>query len=222
MAFLTKSELLNRACSMHKNMEKDEKIPNDDNKILVVLQDERYSFDTDDIKQASIDLCISNKALRYKKNSVYKIDLKEFITSDDKDAFINNLFDEEEIDAEKGLKLMPNETIFTTSRDYIVVPTDLVAFVFARSWVARLGLMVTFSAPYLPPGVQWNFPLQIKNCTENPIIIFPLKLIQIMFSNVRGYTKGYQGHYQGSTDSKPIVDRDEAYTLKDFLDPDNK
>ncbi len=94
--------------------------------------------------------------------------------------------------------------IFSTIYEKITLPDYLVGIIISRSWFARLGISIIMSAPYCPPGIKWNFPLQIKNCSEREIRIYPFTYLgQILFSATHGTPVGYKGLYDNSI--SPII-----------------
>ncbi len=150
------------------------------------------------IQEASIDLRLSDE-YKIMNTNKHSIDTKEIIESTNRKQLIDDLFGKTLKLGSEGYRLKPNATIFSTIHEKVTIPIHLVGFIYNRSWFARLGINISMSSPYCPPGILWNFPLQITNNSDREIIIYPYtSLAQILFSDVSGTPISYKGIFLNS------------------------
>lgn len=64
--------------------------------------------------------------------------------------------------------LHPNQTVITTTLEYIKLPSDVYAIITMRSSFARLGIMMS---TIVQPGYSGCFSLELTNLNRNPINI---------------------------------------------------
>lgn len=100
---------------------------------------------------------------------------------------------------EKNLRkvtLLPGEFVLARTKERIKLPEDLSGFLSGRSRFARLGLGVHVTAFFINPGVNNRQVFEIKNNSNNPLVISPgLKIGQMIFVRNEGRAK-YKGRYK--------------------------
>lgn len=100
--------------------------------------------------------------------------------------------------------LAPNQFILATTKEYITLPPNLVARVEGRSSLARLGIMIHVTAGFIDAGFEGNITLEIKNVSEQPIILYEnMRIAQILFEELGDTPTRVYGEcgnkYQGQT-----------------------
>lgn len=109
------------------------------------------------VQPASVDLRLGNKRYEYKHVSYH---LGADIGPEDCEE---SLFD--------NTILQPQHTVFIGISETITIPPDMIGFIFARSSLTRLGLLI---APiFMNPGYTGQPPLTITNSSAFPITLMP-------------------------------------------------
>jgi deoxycytidine triphosphate deaminase len=166
------------------------------------------------LSESCIDLRIHNHFRKF-KDEITVINLEDIATlSSDDDEINKKYFDHFPI-PENGYELQPLEIIFTSTLEIIKLSPKYIGLIVARRNFAKLGLMVTCSAPKCPPGLEREFPLQIMNCTNKPILITSYaRMVQLLVSPMVGKEKPYEG---------PETDRGDNINIgKDDLSSEGK
>lgn len=89
--------------------------------------------------------------------------------------------------------LYPNQTVLSTTLEYIALPNDIYADIFTRSSYSRLG--INFNA-MIQPGFRGCFPLELSNTSNNPIeLIVGSRIIQSRFTSVNS-SNGYHSQVE--------------------------
>jgi deoxycytidine triphosphate deaminase len=92
--------------------------------------------------------------------------------------------------------LKPNEFVLVETMEKVNMPKDLVAFILPRSSLFRCG--VSLHTAVVDPGFQGTLTFGMKNLGKFPFEIeVGSKIGQIVFEEVRGNVKLYDGKYQG-------------------------
>jgi len=134
--------------------------------IIIESIDPAFPFDPESqIGPGSIDLHLSNRFRKYKKN----VSLIDLSTKGDTESF--------ELDVGQDLVIKPGELLLATSLEIVILPPNIAGLVTGRSSIARLGLLVQCSQDYIQPGHAHLVPLQLINVTDRPICIAPYLLI---------------------------------------------
>jgi dCTP deaminase len=109
------------------------------------------------------------------------------------------------------ITLPPHSFILATTREYIQLPDDLVAFVEGRSSIGRMGLFIQ-NAGWVDPGFRGRITLELYNANSLPIRLEAgRRVCQLVFCRmVEPARRPYSGKYQGqSTTEGSRVYRDD-------------
>ncbi len=143
----------------------------------------------DTIRENGVDLKVGNQIARLKKtDTVYSIgdNISTFYDLENGDEFI----------------ISPGERVLFTSKEYIKLPNDVMAFVNLRSSFARLGLLIPptivdagFEGQLTIEVVGSSFPIKIKSGTRFIHLIFARTLSPV--------ENPYSGKYKGQIGVTP-------------------
>ena len=85
--------------------------------------------------------------------------------------------------------LHPGALVLVPTLEWVIIPTDLMGQVTARSTWAREGLSIA-TATLIEPGYKGIVTLELANLGEIPIALYPgLEIAQISFTTVTGEAK---------------------------------
>ena len=94
------------------------------------------------------------------------------------------------------IRLEPNEFVLVETMEKVNMPKDVMAIVLPRSSLFRCG--VSLHTAVVDPGFQGTLTFGMKNLSEFPFEIeIGSKIGQIVFEEVKGNVKLYNGKYQG-------------------------
>jgi len=94
------------------------------------------------------------------------------------------------------IKIEPNEFVLVETMEKVNMPKDVMAIVLPRSSLFRCG--VSLHTAVVDPGFQGTLTFGMKNLSEFPFEIeIGSKIGQIVFEEVKGNVKLYDGKYQG-------------------------
>ena len=148
------------------------------------------------IQPASVDLRIGNSFLKIDENNASHItlDTPPLYTEIKQDTII----------------LPPHSFILATTKEYISIPANVIAFVEGRSSIGRIGLFIQ-NAGWVDPGFQGEITLELYNANRIPIELQSgRRICQLVLSKLPSTpSKIYQGKYQrqkGATGSKIFKD----------------
>lgn len=89
----------------------------------------------------------------------------------------------------------PGETVHGITRERLLLPPDLCAWIEGRSSIARLGLMVHVTAGFVQPGVANRQVLEMSNVSGTPLAIHPgIRICQIVLQRTEG-SAVYRGRF---------------------------
>ena len=130
-------------------------------------------FDESDIQPSSVDLHV-DRYFRVFHNARHPfIDVKQPM---------EDLTELVEVKEEEPFILHPSEFVLGSTREYVRLPTDLVARLEGKSSLGRLGLLIHSTAGYVDPGFEGHLTLELSNVANLPITIYPsMKIGQISF-----------------------------------------
>lgn len=156
-------------------------------------------FDPNVVRPSSIDLHLSNVLYRYRLG---EYTLGQPYTDDDyvKEAF-------------SDIELEPGESCFVGVRETILIPQNFLGFVFARSSITRLGLIIP--PVYMNPGYGGQLPLTIINSSAIPVRVVPhvrvaqLLCVRLGRSPELGYDELEGSKYHGEAVSPSLLHTDE-------------
>lgn len=108
-------------------------------------------------------------------------------------------------------KVAPGETVFITLKETIRIPDDCLGFVFPRSSITRLGIIIP--PVFMNPGYAGQLPITITNTTKIEITIMPdVRVAQLICAPLADMpTAGYvkrAGKYAGETGSASLMASD--------------
>lgn len=93
--------------------------------------------------------------------------------------------------------LSPGEFMLATTKEWIKLPKDVVAFVQGRSSIGRACLSVQ-NAGFVDPAFFGEITLELKNDGPFPIGLTPgYPVVQLVFMDATDVTIGYTGKYCG-------------------------
>jgi len=94
------------------------------------------------------------------------------------------------------IRLEPNEFVLVETMEKVNMPKDIMAIVLPRSSLFRCG--VSLHTAVVDPGFQGTLTFGMKNLSEFPFEIeIGSKIGQIVFEEVKGNVRLYDGKYQG-------------------------
>ena len=92
--------------------------------------------------------------------------------------------------------LKPNEFVLVETMEKVNMPNDLLAIILPRSSLFRCG--VSLHTAVVDPGFIGTLTFGMKNLSEHPFEIeIGARIGQIVFEEVKGNRKLYNGRYQG-------------------------
>lgn len=89
-------------------------------------------------------------------------------------------------DRDGSFILHPSQFVLSTTNERIELPNDIAARVEGRSTLARLGLLVHFTAPTIQAGFRGRIVLEMCNFGKYPLRLHPKKLAicQLIFERL--------------------------------------
>ncbi len=114
---------------------------------------------------------------------------------------------EKVIDPETGeafelsdFQLKAGQFVLANTQEYIVLPDNIIGFVFSRSSLARLGILTTLDAHLIEPSFEGSLTLALKNVSSKPVLLRPgLAVVQIMFVKLATNSQSKKASkYEGS------------------------
>lgn len=101
-----------------------------------------------------------------------------------------------------GVLIFPGNFYIASSREYLRIPSSLMAKFEGKSTLGRAGLMVHITAGYIDPGFEGNLTLEIANVAPWPIVLRDGdKIGQLSFHLMDAVPERVYGtagnHYQG-------------------------
>ncbi len=138
------------------------------------------------IQPASVDLTLDNNFL------VVDDFMKESIN-------MNEQINYRKIET-NSIVIPPKSFILATTREFVKIPNDIVAFVEGRSSIGRMGLFIQ-NAGWVDPGFEGQITLELFNANQVPIRIDSgRRICQLVFNKLdRPVDKPYSGKYKGQT-----------------------
>lgn len=86
-----------------------------------------------------------------------------------------------------AILLPAGEFILGTTKEWVEIPSNMVARVEGRSSIGRLGILIHVSAGFIDSGFKGNITLEIKNLSNNNIILYEgMRICQIVFETLDG------------------------------------
>lgn len=170
-----------------------------DHEIRRRIADRELEFSPDidlntQIQPASIDLLLGRGFRVQNKEARVKFDPADFSGPRLDEAF--KLYQEQE-----QIELAPGEYIMGQTREHIWLPPDVAGLVEGRTTLARMGLTIHNTAPFLNPGWDGHITLEIAN--QGPIHIMlraEMHICQIILLELTSTPAlPYKGRHKGQT-----------------------
>lgn len=122
---------------------------------------ETVKYSEKQIQVGSIDLHFQRefKRIHVPEGTVLTYDMIEKHSYTEEDKVVDN----------GRLHIEPGEILLTTTLETIRLSPDVAGFVFGRSSIARLGIMVHCAQAFINPGHGSTIPLQIVNMAPCPV-----------------------------------------------------
>ena len=93
----------------------------------------------------------------------------------------HNYTEEDKVVGDGKLRIEPKEILLTTTLETIRLSPDIAGFVYGRSSIARLGIMVHCAQAFINPGHGSTIPLQIVNMAPCPVELdFEIPICQLV------------------------------------------
>jgi dUTP pyrophosphatase len=124
---------------------------------------------------------------------IFRLKNGGFLGTDDR-----NTPDVESVSDRPGgkIRLEPNEFVLVETMEKVNMPKDITAIILPRSSLFRCG--VSLHTAVVDPGFKGTLTFGMKNLSEFPFEIeIGSKIGQIVFEEVKGNVKLYDGKYQG-------------------------
>ncbi len=85
----------------------------------------------------------------------------------------------------ESFTLHPGEFILAITKEYIVMPDDLMGRLEGRSSIGRLGVVVHSTAATVDPGFRGNITLELANMGRIPVMLYPgMRICSISFEEL--------------------------------------
>ena len=107
----------------------------------------------------------------------------------------------------EAVEVISGGFVLAHTREYVRIPSDIVAVVDGRSSLGRLGLMVHVTAGYIDPGFEGQITLELHNVGPHAIRLYSgERVCQLRFHRMaKTADRPYRGKYQG--DSGAVASR---------------
>lgn len=126
------------------------------------------------IGSCSVDLCLGNSFRVFRHAEVTHVDPKVGL-----DDSLMDLV--QKSDAEPFI-IHPGEFVLGTTKEYVKIPTHIVARLDGRSSWGRLGIIIHSTAGSVQPGYEGQLTLEIANISKVPVKLWPgSRICQISF-----------------------------------------
>lgn len=174
-------------------------MPLSDREIWMELQAGSLQIDpmpkVEQVKSASIDLTLYNKARVYKPIGGVAVRLSQVNANQLADSVTDW------IDLDNNYELKPRDNVIIGyTAEKVSLPSFLSGRVEGRSSFARLGLSVHNTAPTIQPGFRGQIALELSNNGPFPLILEPgLIICQLILERLVHPTAGYEGQFQEQT-----------------------
>ena len=146
------------------------------------------------IGAASVDLRMGNVVMMVRARGSSHVDplgVKRAATGPDhaREENYQQKHERHELPFKSSFLLHPGALALVPTLEWVVIPTDLIGAVTARSTWAREGLSIA-TATLIEPGYKGIVTLELANLGEIPIALYPgLEIAQISFTKVVGAAK---------------------------------
>ena len=160
--------------------------------------------DNNVISGVSVDLRLGNSFRVFQGHPAPYLDLSS--SKEDLNKVIESVMsDEILVDDDKPFFIHPGELVLGVTKESVTIPDYLVGWLDGRSSLARLGLMVHFTAHRIDPGWSGGIVLEFLNGGKLPIALSPgMTIGAINFETMSGsadrpYNKRVDAKYKEQT-----------------------
>jgi len=169
-----------------------------DREIKKALKEKRLRIDgikQEDVSVASVDLSLGSEFRVFKHTEVTHVDTKEGLKEE-----LTELI---KIPEGKAFTIHPGEFVLANTKEYISLPSDLVARLDGRSSLGRLGIVIHSTAGSVDPGFEGTLVLEIANISKVPVKMWPgIKICRLTFEELTSasetpYSKRKSSKYCG-------------------------
>ena len=102
--------------------------------------------------------------------------------------------------------LPPGQFILGTTKEYLEIPSNLIARVEGRSSIGRLGIAVHVTAGFIDAGFKGNITLELANLGNNNIILYEnTRICQIVFEELKNEPHRVYGEVNNKYQNKKGV-----------------
>lgn len=119
----------------------------------------------DQIGPASIDLKLGPIFKYFNITKQHLLDIKNGLPDDD---FIVT----KKLNKDEPFVLHPNNFVLAATKEYVIVPDNMILRVEGKSTLARLGILV-HTAGFVDPGFEGTLTLEISNQSNLPVALYP-------------------------------------------------
>lgn len=149
----------------------------------IVIVPNPFEHDDTQIGRTSIDLRLGRwfSMLQQTKTSAIDFGLSrnenEFSAAEGRSSFVS---------FGHPFVLHPNRFVLAATFEWLSLPNDIAAYISGKSGLGRMGLIIETAAG-IHPGFSGSITLELFNCGEVPIRIYPgMPICQIFFHQVEG------------------------------------
>ena len=139
-----------------------------DRDIKKAIKDKKLIFkpflSEDQIGPASIDLKLGPVFKIFNITKQHLLDIKQGIPNDD---FIIT----KKLKKNEPFILHPNNFVLAATKEYVVVPDNMILRVEGKSTLARMGILV-HTAGFVDPGFEGTLTLEISNQSNLPVALY--------------------------------------------------
>lgn len=159
------------------------------------------SLTKDQIGPASIDLKLGPIFKYFNITKQYLLDIKKGMP-------VDHFLVTKRIKKGEAFILHPNNFVLASTKEYIIVPDDIVLRVEGKSTLARMGILV-HTAGFVDPGFEGTLTLEISNQSNLPVALYPeMYICQIAVEYLSSpaevpYNKRKKSLYSGSKGPVP-------------------
>lgn len=144
----------------------------------------------EEIQPASVDIHLGSELYVPKEIRVPFIDLAEYRSGE----WERKLQDKVRVKAGEGFILHPQGFVIAESKEFLILPRNIVGRLDGRSSLGRLGLVVHATAGEIDPGFRGKLAFELSNLSKVPLKLNPgLKVGRLTLFKVEGeveYTYG--------------------------------
>ena len=176
----------------------------------------------DQVGPASVDLCLGNEFIVFKRASITGMDIRELYQNhtedlvfsvdsdvspgfdraskalDKKSPNIHKYQEKKRISETDNFVLHPHQLVLGATREYIALPNNITADIVGRSTWGRTGLIIA-TATHISPNFKGCVTLELVNEGEIPLVLYPgLRVAQLVLSKTEGHIV-HKGRYQYQT-----------------------